>query len=35
VAGLTASGLFNGQSNAFFRLLHELAEEADAAQRHI
>lgn len=33
VAGLTASGLFNGQSNAFFKLLAELAEEADAARR--
>jgi hypothetical protein len=33
VAGLTASGLFNGQSNAFFNLLNELASEADAARR--
>ena len=33
VAGLTASGLFDGQSNAFFRLLSELAEAADAARR--
>ena len=33
VAGLTASGLFNGQSNAFFKFLSELAEEADKAQR--
>ena len=33
VAGLTASGLFNGQSQAFFNLLAELAEEADEASR--
>ncbi len=33
VAGLTASGLFNGQSHAFFNLLAELAEEADEARR--
>ncbi len=33
VAGLTASGLFNGQNQAFFNLLAELAEEADAARR--
>ncbi len=33
VAGLTASGLFDGQSNAFFKLLAELAEDADEAQR--
>ena len=31
-AGLTASGLFNGQSAGFFDLLAELAEEADEAQ---
>jgi hypothetical protein len=31
VMGLTASGLFNGQSQAFFKLLAELAEEADEA----
>ncbi len=30
---LTADGLFIGQSPAFFQVLHELAEEADAAQR--
>jgi hypothetical protein len=33
--GLTASGLFAGQSPDFFRALHKLAEEADAAQRGI
>jgi hypothetical protein len=33
VAGLTASGLFNGQNQAFFNLLAELAAEADAARR--
>ncbi len=31
---LTASGLFMGQSDAFFELLRGLAEEADAARRH-
>jgi hypothetical protein len=31
--GLTKSGLFSGQSNAFFEFLFELAAEADAAQR--
>jgi len=31
--GLTNSGLFSGQSNAFFEFLFELAAEADAAQR--
>jgi hypothetical protein len=30
---LTAMGLFKGQSGAFFRLLTELAREADAARR--
>ncbi len=30
---LTADGLFIGQSPEFFQVLHELAEEADAAQR--
>src|SRR2546421_1997585 len=30
---LTADGLFIGQSQEFFQVLHELAEEADAAQR--
>ena len=33
--GLTASGLFAGQSPDFFRALHKLAEEADQAQRGI
>lgn len=33
--GLTASGLFTGQSPDFFRALHKLAQEADAAQRGI
>jgi hypothetical protein len=32
-AGLTASGLFIGQSQQFFSVLNELAEAADAAQR--
>jgi hypothetical protein len=35
VKGLTASGLFIGQSLAFFTLLMDLAEAADAAQRII
>jgi hypothetical protein len=34
VLGLTASGLFQGQSQAFFNFLAALAEEADEAQRH-
>ncbi len=33
VTGLTNSGLFQGQSKAFFNTLFELALEADAAQR--
>jgi hypothetical protein len=33
VVALTAMGLFQGQSQAFFNLLAELAEEADQAQR--
>jgi hypothetical protein len=33
VKALTASGLFIGQSQAFFQFLHLLAAEADAAQR--
>jgi len=33
VKGLTADGLFGGQSQAFFDLLNGLAAEADAAQR--
>jgi len=32
---LTADGLFIGQSTAFFQLLHNLAQAADAAQRGI
>jgi len=35
VAGLTASGLFIGQSTAFFDTLSALAEAADAAQRGV
>jgi hypothetical protein len=31
---LTAMGLFIGQSPAFFRLLHELAEAADHARHN-
>ena len=31
VSALTANGLFIGQSPAFFALLHDLAEAADAA----
>jgi hypothetical protein len=30
---LTAMGLFIGQSSAFFKLLHDLAEDADEARR--
>jgi Ferritin-like domain len=33
LAALTADGLFIGQSPAFFELLRDLAEDADAAQR--
>jgi hypothetical protein len=33
VAGFTNDGLFDGQSNVFFRRLHHLAAEADAAER--
>jgi hypothetical protein len=33
VNGLAASGLFLGQSNQFFRVVEELAEEADEARR--
>jgi hypothetical protein len=33
VAGLTADGLFTGQSQKFFDTLQQMAEEADAAQR--
>ncbi len=35
VKGLTADGLFEGQSPEFFRFLGRLAREADAAQRHV
>jgi hypothetical protein len=35
VNALTADGLFNGQSNAFFRFLGRLAEEADEATREL
>ena len=35
VRGLTADGLFNGQSAAFFRALRKLAREADAAVRRV
>jgi hypothetical protein len=31
VRALTGDGLFRGQSQAFFALLHRLAEEADEA----
>jgi hypothetical protein len=30
--GLTASGLFNGQSQGFFDFMNDLAEKADAAR---
>jgi Ferritin-like domain len=32
---LTAMGLFMGQSSAFFKLLHDLAEDADEARRDL
>jgi hypothetical protein len=35
VKGLTADGLFTGQSDAFFRFIKRLAREADAASRGI
>ena len=35
VKGLTASGLFIGQSKEFFRFLHDLAEDADEARRDL
>ena len=35
VKALTADGLFIGQSPAFFALLHDLAAQADAAQRGV
>jgi hypothetical protein len=34
VQGFTADGLFIGQSSEFFRMLNELAEEADKAGQH-
>ncbi len=34
LSALTADGLFIGQSREFFRVLRELAEEADQARRH-
>jgi hypothetical protein len=33
VKAFTADGLFIGQSQEFFAVLHKLAEQADAAQR--
>ena len=33
VKGLTADGLFNGQSEDFFELLTDLASDADRARR--
>lgn len=35
VKGLTNDGLFNGQSDAFFRFITQLARDADAATRQI
>jgi hypothetical protein len=35
VKGLTADGLFDGQSDAFFRFVRRLAREADAAERGV
>jgi hypothetical protein len=35
VRGLTAHGLFNGQTPAFFRFIKRLAREADEASRQI
>jgi hypothetical protein len=35
VKGLTADGLFIGQSPRFFELLHDLAEDADEARREL
>jgi hypothetical protein len=35
IAGLTADRLFMGQSPKFFRTIHQLAAEADAAQRKL
>jgi hypothetical protein len=33
IQGLTASGLFSGQSKGFFAAVTKLAQAADAAQR--
>ena len=33
IASFTADGLFVGQSKEFFRVVNQLAEEAEAAQR--
>ena len=33
IASFTADGLFVGQSKEFFRVVNQLAEEADAATR--
>ena len=33
VAGLTADGLFTGQSQEFLSLLQQMAQDADAAER--
>jgi hypothetical protein len=35
VNALTADGLFQGQSPAFFQFIKQLAREADAAQRTV
>jgi hypothetical protein len=35
IAGFTKDGLFDGQSGAFFRHVHKLARDADAAQRGV
>ena len=34
IQGFTADGLFIGQSSEFFRVINELAEEADKAGQH-
>jgi hypothetical protein len=35
VKAFTADGLFIGQSNTFLQVIHEIAAEADAAQREL
>jgi hypothetical protein len=35
IAGLTASGLFDGQSSQFFDVVNQMAEAADAAERQV